>query len=226
MKSLLLAVAVLSSSAALAQNAEKFHNSGAARPGTGYQGNPGPQQGQGGYQGNHGNPTRNQVVLERQELNERLARLEKLMEEAYDRANQGKGRGKLDRALDELAGLKRMVANAQSSGGYQPPQPLPPPPAPVVQPINDNRLRRLTDAVARESFSREKLTVLREAAPHDHFLVGQTRMLLEQFTFANDRLEAVRILWPRVLDRNNSFQLYEAFVHSSDKKKLRQIIGG
>jgi hypothetical protein len=96
----------------------------------------------------------------------------------------------------------------------------------VVQPINDARLRRLTDAVARESFSREKLTVLREAAPHDHFLVGQTRTLLEQFTFANDRLEAVRILWPRVLDRNNSFQLYEAFVHSSDKQKLRQIIGG
>lgn len=221
MKSLLLAVAVLSSSAALAQNAEKFHDSGAARPGTGYQG---PKQGQ----GNHGNSTRNQVVLERQELNDRLARLEKLMEEAYDRADQGKGRGKMERALEELGGLKRMVANAQSSGGYQPPQPLPPPPppAPVVQPINDSRLRRLADAVGRESFSREKLTVLREAAPHDHFLVGQTRMLLEQFTFANDRLEAVRILWPRVLDRNNSFQLYEAFVHSSDKQKLRQIIGG
>lgn len=216
MKSLLLAVAVLlSSSAALAQNTEKFHGSRPARPG--HQGPQGPQAPQ----------TRPQVVLELQELNDRLARLERLLEDAYERAEQGRGKGKLDRALDELNELKRMVATAPSSGGYQPPQPLPPPPppAPVVQPIADGRLRRLTEALAREPFPREKLTVLREAAAHDNFLVGQTRALLEQFSFANDRLEAVRILWPRVLDRNNSFQLYEAFQFSSDKQKLRQIIG-
>jgi hypothetical protein len=220
MKSLLLAVAVvLSASAALAQDTEKFHNAGAARPG---------RQGPQGPQGPQTPPARPQVMLDRQELVERLDRMERLLEEAFERSEQGKGRGKLGRALEELDGLKEVVARAPTGGGYQPPQPLPPPPppVPVVQPINDNRLRRLTDAVARESFSREKLTVLREAAPHDHFLVGQTRMLLEQFTFANDRLEAVRILWPRVLDRNNGFQLYEAFVHSSDKQKLRQIIGG
>jgi len=210
MKSLLLAVAlVLSSSAALAQNAEKFHGSSPARPGHGH---PAPQ-------------TRQQVVLDRQELNERLARLEKLMEDAYDKSKQGKGKNKVDRALDELNELKRMVARAPSSGGYQPPAPLPPPPPPVVQPIHEARLRRLTEAMAREAFPREKLTVLREAAAHDNFLVGQTRNLLEQFSFANDRLEAVRILWPRVLDRNNGFQLYEAFQFSSDKQKLRQIIG-
>jgi hypothetical protein len=221
MKSLLLAVAVvLSSSAAFAQNTEKFHGANPARPGGNQQGPQGPQ----GHQGPSTPPSRNQVVLERQELNDRLTRLERMLEEAYDRAEQGKGRGKVGRALEELTELRRLVANAPS--GYQPPQPLPPPPPPVVQPIADGRLRRLTEAMAREAFSREKLTVLREAAAHDNFLIGQTRGLLEQFTFSNDRLEAVRILWPRVLDRNNSFQLYEAFVHSSDKQKLRQIIGG
>jgi len=67
--------------------------------------------------------------------------------------------------------------------------------------------------------------VLRDGARDDNFLVSQTKALLEQFSFSNDKLEAVRILWPRVLDRNNSFLLYEAFPFSSDKEKLRKIIG-
>lgn len=216
MKSLLLAVAVvLSSSAALAQTAEKFHGSTPAYPG--------PQAPQ-GPRGPQTPPARQQVVLDRQELVERMDRLERLLEDAADRGNQGRGKNKLERALDELNELKRMVATAPSSGGYQP-QPPPPPPAPVVQPIGEARLRKLTEAMARESFPREKLVVLRDAAQYDNFLVGQTRMLLEQFSFSNDKLEVVRILWPRVLDRNNSFQLYESFTFSSDKEKLRKIIG-
>lgn len=213
MKSLLLAVAVvLSSSAALAQTAEKFHGSSPSRPGP--QGPRGPQT----------PPARPQVVVDRQELVERLERMERLLEDAYERAEQGRGKGKLDRALGEIDELKRMVASAPTTGGYQP-QPPPPPPAPVVQPIGEARLRKLTEAMARESFPREKLSVLREAAGYDNFLVGQTRQMLEQFSFSNDKLEAVRILWPRVLDRNNAFQLYESFTFSSDKEKLRKIIG-
>lgn len=218
MKSLLLAVAVvLSSSAALAQTAEKFHNSGPGRPVPMPQGPRGPQA----------PPARPQVMLDAQELTERLARMERLLEDAYERSEEGRGRGKLRRAMDELNDVQRMVSTAPSSGGYQPqPQPPPPPPAPVVQPIPEARLRKLTEAMARESFAREKLVVLRDASQYDNFLVGQTRPLLEQFAFSNDKLEAIRILWPRVLDRNNSFQLYEMFTFSSDKEKLRRIIGG
>lgn len=207
MKSLLLAVAVvLSSSAALAQHAELRHGSGPARPG--------PQSSR-------------QVLLERQELTSRLERMERLLKEAEERMDKkGNGRNKVRKALEELEDLQRMVARAPAAhGGYQPPQPLPPP-RPVVQPIHESRLRQLTQAMARESFSREKLTVLREAARGDNFLVSQTKLLLEQFSFSNDKLEAVRILWPRVLDRDNAFQLYGAFSFSSDKEKLRKILEG
>lgn len=209
MKSLLFAVALLlSSSAALAQNAELRHGASPVRPG--------PQA-----------PRQVQVVMDRNELATRLERMERLLEEVQSQLDKkGNSRTKMRKALDELEDVKRMVSKApEMRGGYQPPHPLPPPPPPVVEPIHEARLRQLTQAMAREAFPREKLMVLRDGSRDDNFLVSQTKALLGQFSFSNDKLEAVRILWPRVLDRNNGFQLYEAFPFAADKEKLRQIIG-
>lgn len=188
-----------------------------------------------------GRPSSVQVVVDRQEMAERLERLEKLLDEAYERAdeNGGHGKGRLRRAMDEVDGLQRVVRMAPDVRNYgsgpvvvQPPpvvvqQPPPPPPAPVVQPIDNQRLQMLTQAMVREAFPKDKLRVLNDfTSRNNYFLVSQMRQLMEQFSFSNDRLEAVRLLWPRVLDRENGFQLYQAFPFSNDKQKLRQIIGG
>lgn len=174
-----------------------------------------------------------QVLVNRQDMAERLERLEKLLEEAYQRAEEGHGKGKLRRAMDEVDGLQRVVKMAPDMrGAPQPPvvvvqQPPPPPPAPVVQPIDNGRLQQLTQAMVREAFPKDKLRVLNDfTSRNNYFLVSQMRQLMDQFSFSNDRLEAVRLLWPRVLDRDNGFQLYQSFPFSGDKEKLRQIIGG
>lgn len=203
MRPLVLALAVaLSASAAFADEPNELRRHGPHRP--------------------SGTP----VVVDREDLTARLERLERLLEEAYERGDRG-SRKKLRRAMEELEDMQRVVARAPDARAiFQPPQPPPPPPAPVVQPIPDGRLQQLAAAMANQAFPREKLTVLRDGIGHHRFLVGQLRPLLEQFSFADDRLEAVRILWPRVLDRDNGFQLYEAFPFSSDKQKLRAILNG
>ena len=49
--------------------------------------------------------------------------------------------------------------------------------------------------------------------------------ILKGFSFGDDKLDAVRTLWPRVLDRDNAFQLYGAFNFQGEKDELKQIIG-
>ncbi len=202
MKALALAAVLLAASSALADHDSPRHP-----------GRPAPQVG-------------TQVVVDRDALEARLARLERLLFEAEERGRREGGRGPLRRAQEELGTVRRMVAEAAPLGVVFPPRPQTPPPAPVVQPIEEGKLQRLGAALAREGFADNKLRVLQEAAPHHHFLVGQVSQLLQHFPFSDARLEAVRLLRPRILDTQNAFQLYAAFPHSSDKQLLRELLAG
>jgi hypothetical protein len=180
----------------------------------------------------HGRPggilPRTPVVLEREHLQQRLARLEELLEVALERSRGGQGRGQLRRALEEVDGLERLVAEAPEirDGGRPPPGPRPLPPSPAVQPLDPQELRRLTAALERESFDDGKLRVLSEAASRQYFLVEHVAQLLPQFRFADAQLKAVRAVWPRVLDRQNGYELYGAFRFDSEKEQLRRILNG
>jgi hypothetical protein len=95
-----------------------------------------------------------------------------------------------------------------------------------VYPIAEDQLQNLIRAIGKEPFGDGKLRVLGLAAPSQHFLVPQVLRILQKFSFGEDKLNAVRVLWPRVLDRQNAYQLEQAFTHSSDKEKLRRIVSG
>ena len=172
------------------------------------------------------------VVVEREALLARLARMQELLEKALERADRGQGRKALLKLDDELDEVRRVLDNAPDARRFRPrpqpqpqPQPPPPPPAPVVYPITEDQLQNLSKAIARESFGDGKLRVLESAAASQYFLVPQVLKLLPRFTFAEDRLNAMRVLWPRVLDRENAYQLYGAFSFSNEKDELRKIIG-
>jgi hypothetical protein len=176
------------------------------------------------WRGRRGTP----VVIEREDMEQRLARLERLLGDAAERSGRGHGKGKLNEAYNELNGIRQVVSNAPDVRGYFPrPAPTPPPPpVPAYQPIADGRLQKLMNAMAREPFGQDKMNVLEDGAEGNYFLVGQVQQVLGQFQFSKDRLQVVRMLWPRVLDRQNGFQLYNAFQFSNDKEELKRIISG
>jgi uncharacterized protein DUF4476 len=115
--------------------------------------------------------------------------------------------------------------------GYQQPPPgyQQPPPAqpilPAAQPMPEPAFRNLLATMSRESFASGRLRVLEQAAPSNWFVVQQVQQVLAQFEFPQDRLNAVRILQPRIVDPNNAFQLYGAFELPRDKDELRRILG-
>ena len=175
-------------------------------------------------------PRGTQVVLTREELEQHLARVEDLLSKALERSRRWEGRGLLNDAHEELNDLRELVENApELRGGFPggPQRPPPPPPPPVYQPVPDGRMSRILDAISRESFSKDKLNVLQSASSGDaYFLVDQVHQVLGQFQFSKDRLAAVRILWPRVLDKQNGYMLNGDFQFSNDKEELKRIISG
>ncbi|QRN98063.1 DUF4476 domain-containing protein [Archangium violaceum] len=174
------------------------------------------------WRGRRGTP----VVVEREDLEQRLARLERLLGEAFERSGRGQGKGKLREAYDELNDIREVIAEAPELRGHNPRPTPPPPPVPAYQPIADGRLQKIMNAMSREPFGKDKMNVLEDGAEGNYFLVGQVQQVLGQFQFSKDRLQVVRMLWSRVLDRQNGFQLYNSFQFSNDKEELKRIISG
>ena len=247
MRALVLSVAVLMSAVASAQTTQGFSRPpppgqpagpatpqpAPAAPIPGY--NPGP--GNSGYsyedwETPQGFRRRGSLaVVEREDLIERMARMESLLAQATNEGGR-RQREALKKLREEMNGMRYDVTNApdlrvfrQRPGGPRPqPQP-PPPPQPQVYPISEQQLQNLIRAVNKESFGDAKLRVVESAAPTQYFLVPQVMKILQRFSFGEDKLNAVRLLWPRVLDRENAFQLYQAFTFQGEKDQLRQIIG-
>ncbi len=133
----------------------------------------------------------------------------------------------IDSARADLKEVGRQVTNAPLAQRPEPsrPPPLPSQPQPpTAQPITEAMLRSLVAAIRNEPFADDQLTVLEEAVPSQYFLVSQAQQILRSFTFSSDRLKAMRLLRPRLLDLENGFKLYESFDHSSDKDELKRIL--
>jgi Domain of unknown function (DUF4476) len=170
------------------------------------------------------------VVVEREDLEKRLADLEVLLGQAFEASKRGNsGKAKMRAAYEDLKEIRELIAEADDVRDYRRggrngnPGPIPPP-APVYQPIAEGKLQKLMGAMSREPFADDKMNVLEDAGSTQYFLVGQVQQVLNQFQFSQDRLKAVRMLWTRVLDRQNGFELYNSFQFSNDKAELKRIL--
>jgi hypothetical protein len=226
MRAVLIAVATLLAVPALAQGGgdvqppTTFGRPGPGTPGYPPNGNPGTT----GYPLPAQGP---QVVLDRDALMQQLASINEKLSVASGRAKKDKQQQKqIDEARAQLKEVARQVTNAPlaQQQPQRPPPPAPPPPQPQVQPITEAMLRTLTAAIRNEPFADDQLGVLEEAAASQYFLVSQTQQLLPLFSFSKDRLKAMRLIRPHLLDPENGFKLSESFEFSSDKQELKRIL--
>jgi len=124
-------------------------------------------------------------------------------------------------------GKVEVTVNIQGVPGPGPVEP----PMPVeevikVAPMTQSQLDGLVAAMNEQSFSDDKIAVLTEAMKEAYATVAQVRKLLDQLSFPDDKLQALRLLKGRIVDPENKFQLYGAFVHSSDKDEAKKILDG
>ncbi|NTX12445.1 DUF4476 domain-containing protein [Myxococcus sp. CA051A] len=235
MKSLAIAVALLTAATSFAQTSpqvekqqapdatmEKFRPPPPGRPQPSQ-----PSQPQYPPHNNSGpfvppNSTGTLVVVSREDLAQRLERLERLLEDIEDRADRD-SRNKVRKAQETLENVRRQVADAPLLATVMP-RPPPPPPEPMVRPMGDGAFQRWFDAISRETFTDDKLRVLNTGLQNNYLLVSQVMRLMDRFSFNDDKLNVLRAVKARILDTENNYQLYNAFTFSTDKKRAQEIL--
>jgi len=132
-----------------------------------------------------------------------------------------------DRALEELAALRRQALDVREAVRSAAPLPVPPkePPPPMApMALDEADFAALLAAIDAEAHGSSKLRVLADATSHAWFSVDQVKRVLAKFSFSSDQLQALKLLAPQLADPQNSFRIYESFTFDSDKEKARQIL--
>jgi len=122
-----------------------------------------------------------------------------------------------DRVLDAMERLEY-----RERRGRREPPPVVVPVGPV--PMDPQRFAGLLQDLRNLSFSSEQLALLRDVARHQWFLTAQVAQVMQVFSFDSEKVEAAAILYPKVLDREDFYQVYAVFTFDSDRQKLRERV--
>jgi hypothetical protein len=90
--------------------------------------------------------------------------------------------------------------------------------------VDDDGVGALIEQIEDQSFANDKLRVLAEAASSNWFRVSHIERILPLFAFSNDKLKALEIISPRLVDRQNKFRIYNLFTFPNDKERAQKIL--
>lgn len=133
-------------------------------------------------------------------------------------------RGDLADAVEAAREARRASCRASRPGPRVVVVEPPPPPRPAVLVLDDEGHRGLVQAVRREAFDEARLGLLDLGVRGVCVTSIQARDLVRQMSFSQSRLDAVRLLAPRIVDRAESYQLLEVMTFDTDKRAAREIL--
>jgi len=93
-----------------------------------------------------------------------------------------------------------------------------------VSPISMQEFDELLRSVEREPFDQDKRNVVSTSSTNNYFLVDQVIKVTSKFSFDKDKLDVIKILYPRILDLDKNYLLYNCFTFSDSKSKLERFM--
>ena len=93
----------------------------------------------------------------------------------------------------------------------------------LVQPISEMKLISLIREIDAAGRATRQLEILSEAVLSAHFTCSQLSRLVEPILFGADRLEAVTLTLPVLLDPDNAGLLEPAFSFGTDRRQMRRL---
>lgn len=91
-------------------------------------------------------------------------------------------------------------------------------------PISQDEFGQLLQVVDNASFAQDKKRVVKTSVLSHYFMVDQLIRLASKFSFDNDKLEVVETVYPKLLDLDKNYLLYNCFTFSDAKTKLEKFI--
>ncbi|MFN3202037.1 MAG: DUF4476 domain-containing protein [Bradymonadia bacterium] len=93
-------------------------------------------------------------------------------------------------------------------------------PAPVYRPVSQDTMQHLVQRLRDEPFRSDQMRIIRRAANRHHFTARQAVRLAKQLSFSGDRVDALAVLYPSIVDPQNDHVLYAALDFHRDRKAL------
>lgn len=90
--------------------------------------------------------------------------------------------------------------------------------------MDDREFQMLITSVEQAPFTQDKVKVIRTSAMNNYFFIDQVIKLASKLPFDSDKLEVVETLYPRILDVDKNYLLYNCFTFSDSKNKLEKFI--
>lgn len=99
-----------------------------------------------------------------------------------------------------------------------------PSPYPSYYGMSPENFSALKNSVNNQSFDSSKLTVAKQAIGSNNLTAAQVKELIGLFTFESSKLEIAKFAYGRTVDRNNYYQVSDAFTFSSSVNELSGYI--
>jgi hypothetical protein len=90
-------------------------------------------------------------------------------------------------------------------------------------PMDMNTLSALKLSISRASFESTRMDIARQVLAQQYLTSAQLREILQLFTFESSKVELAKFAYPRVIDRQNIFIIYDVFTFNSSISELSRF---
>ena len=92
--------------------------------------------------------------------------------------------------------------------------------------MNDQLFQTFYKEMKNEPFKDDRMKLLNAALAGSDFTSAQCLQLTKLYTFDDDRMEIMKIMYPRIVDKEASFTVINTLTFSSSKEKMKDFIIG
>lgn len=91
--------------------------------------------------------------------------------------------------------------------------------------VMDNRLfQTFLNNVKKEPFKDDRIALINTALASSDFTSGQCLQLTKLYTFDDDRMEIMKMMYPRIVDKEAFFTVISTLTFSSNKDKMNEFV--
>ena len=92
--------------------------------------------------------------------------------------------------------------------------------------MNDQLFQTFYKEMKNEPFKDDRMKLLNAALACSDFTSAQCLQLTKLYTFDDDRMEIMKIMYPRIVDKEAFFTVINTLTFSSSKEKMKDFIIG
>ncbi|MBO5752304.1 MAG: DUF4476 domain-containing protein [Proteobacteria bacterium] len=119
-------------------------------------------------------------------------------------------------------GMNAPHPNGHPGGAPHPNMPVAPKPV-VKTPVDASTFQAIQKQLDDCSFESDLIQMLDSIVPYNYFTMSQLQTLIKDQEFDDRRLRVMERVFPKVIDKNNWFVLYDLFSFQSSKDKVKKI---